>query len=218
MNLTQELADLNSRHSAQTSPEQAAAAAETKEAILRAGITRTALRQGAKMPAFSLPDADGQVFRSADLLAKGPLIISFYRGGWCSYCNLELNALRLALPEIEARGATLVGVSPEVPSQIATTKEKTNVNFVLLSDQGNGFAKQMGLVYRLPEAMQDQFRQNGVVLPEINGDESWELPLPATYLIGQDGTIRDAFVDPDYYRRKDPQELLEILGPQPGHA
>lgn len=213
MNLTTELAELNASHSAAASPADAAAAAQTQEAIRQAGVAEKALRQGAQMPEFSLPDATGKTFRSADLLARGPLIVSFYRGGWCAYCNLELNALRLALPEIEARGATLVGISPEAPTHIAATAEKSKLNFVLLSDQGNAFARKMGLVYRLPEAVQAQFRENGIVLPEINGDDSWELPLPATYLIGKDGTIKDAFVDPDFYRRKDPQELLEILGP-----
>jgi peroxiredoxin len=213
MNLTKELADLKARHSSESSPEDAAAAAQTQEAIRQAGVAEKALRQGAKLPEFSLPDASGKVFRSSDMLTRGPVIISFYRGGWCDYCNLELNALRLAMPEIEARGATLVGISPEAPDRIATTAEKSKLNFVLLSDHGNDFARKMGLVYHLPEAVQARFRENGVLLPEINGDDSWELPLPATYLIGQDGTIKDAFVDPDFYRRKDPQELLEILGP-----
>ncbi len=211
MELSNQLDALATRTQAESSIGYTSAVGATDETIRNSRLMETALREGQKFPSFSLPSASGAVVRSADLLSHGPLIVSFYRGGWCPACNLELNALQLALPEIRARGGALVAVSPETPEQTSKTMKRFSLGFYLLSDRQNVLAREVGLVYRLPEAMQVEFEKANILLPVFNGDDSWELPLPATYLIGQDGVISDAFVDTDYYRRKDPRELIAEL-------
>jgi peroxiredoxin len=119
--------------------------------------------------------------------------------------------LQLALPEIEELGGALVAVSPETPEHTANALTQFSFSFYLLSDRGNALARKVGLVYRLPPEMQSEFRKANIYLPAINGDDSWELPVPATYLVGQEGVIRDAFVDVDYYHRRDPRELITEL-------
>lgn len=211
MKLRDELDTLLHRTLGESSAEFASAVAVTEKTIRDARLVETALREGEVFPDFSLPDPTGAVVRSADLLALGPLIVSFYRGAWCPFCNLELNALQLALPEIEELGGALVGISPETSEQISNTLTRFSLSFYLLSDRGNALARKVGLVYRVPTEMQTEFRKANLYLPAINGDDSWELPLPATFLIGQDGIIQDAFVDADYYHRKDPLELIAEL-------
>jgi len=211
MDLNSELDDLRKRSSGDSSAEYASAMGITEEIIRNSRLVETALREGDVFPEFSLPDSTGSIVQSADLLARGPLIVSFYRGGWCPFCNLELNALQLVLPEIKELGGALVAVSPETPEQTSKTLTRFSLSFYLLSDHGNALARKVGLVYRLPAAMQAEFRKANIYLPAINGDDSWELPPPATYLIGQDRIIREAFVDDDYYHRKDPRELVSEL-------
>ena len=196
---------------AKASNEYAAAVEATEKVIQDSGILGSALRAGQVFPKFSLPDANGSIVSASQLLKQGPLVVAFYRGGWCPFCNLELNALQLALPEIEAQGGALVAISPEKPEQSAETARRSKLSFHLLTDQRNLFAREVGLVYRLPAAMQTEFQKKGLLLPVINGDDSWELPIPATYLVGRDGVIVDAFLDADFYHRKDPQELVEEL-------
>jgi peroxiredoxin len=196
---------------AKASNEYAAAVEATRKVIQDSGILGSALRAGQVFPKFSLPNTNGSIVSASELLKQGPLVVAFYRGGWCPFCNLELNALQLALPEIEAQGGALVAISPEKPEQFAETARRSKLSFHLLTDKQNLFAREVGLVYRLPAAMQTEFQKKGLLLPVINGDDSWELPIPATYLVGQDGVIVDAFLDADFYHRKDPQELVEEL-------
>ena len=211
MELSNQLDALATRTQAESSSEYASAVGATEEAIRHARLVETALREGQKFPSFSLPSATGGLVSSVDLLARGPLIVVFYRGGWCPACNLVLNALQLALPEIQARGGALVAVSPEVPEHTSNTMKRFGLSFFLLSDRQNVLAEKVGLVYQLPEAMRVELAKANILLPAINGDDSWKLPLPATYLVGQDGVIREAFIDTDYYRRKDPKELIAEL-------
>lgn len=180
--------------------------------LLASGITERALQAGMSAPAFALPGVDGTVARLADLLARGPVVVSFYRGGWCPYCNLELRALQAALPAIRAHGATLVAISPERPDASLSTAEKNALTFPVLSDRNSAVAESFGIAFDLAEELRPLYTRFGHPLPERNGDERWRLPIPATYVIDRDGTIAYAFIDTDYRRRLEPAEVVAVLG------
>jgi peroxiredoxin len=179
--------------------------------LAESGFALRALGRGQRIPDFELPDATGRTVRSADLLAKGPLVLSFYRGHWCPYCNLELKALQRRLPEIRAKGATLVGISPQTPDQSLSTQQKNELEFPVLSDRGNQVARRFGLAFKLDASLEPIYRGFGVDLQAHNGDDSKELPVPATYVIAADGTVVDVYVDVDYRRRLDPDVILDWL-------
>jgi peroxiredoxin len=181
------------------------------EELRRSGIAERALLGGAQAPEFELADGDGKVFRSAAALARGRLVISFYRGRWCPYCVAELESLRDVLPEIEAAGASLVAISPQTQKQTYFTADQHELHFTVLSDPGNAVARQFGLVYRLPQELERLYRTIFINLPLANGDQSWELPLPASYILDRDGTVLYAFADADHMRRAEPAELVERL-------
>ena len=143
--------------------------------------------------------------------ALGPVGLTFYRGGWCAYCSAYLADLQQALPAFRAAGAELVAISPQTPAFTASTAEKLEIDYPVLSDRDNTIARRFGLVYRLPEAFREAYDALGVHLPEINGTPSFELPVPATYVVRPDLTIAYASVDADYTRRPDPDEVLSHL-------
>ena len=162
------------------------------------GLAERAIGVGAIAPEFSLGDSHGQRLTLSALLVHGPVVLSFYRGGWCPYCNLELRALQARLAEFTAAGAMLVAISPQAPDASLSTQEKAQLTFLVLSDPGSEVARTYGLVYTVDSQMQDVFRGLGNDLREVNGSDVWELPIPATYVIGADGTVAYAYVDPDY--------------------
>lgn len=184
---------------------------ETTQRLVESGIAERSLRVGDTIPEFSLPDQEGKTVSSRDLLNSGPLVISFYRGGWCPYCNLEVHALQKILPEIKALGGQLIGISPELPEKIEATAEKHSADFPLLGDLGNKAAKQFGLVFSLAEELRPIYKQFGIDIPAHNGDESYELPIPATYVIDKDGFIIDCYVDADYTKRMEPAAVIASL-------
>jgi peroxiredoxin len=191
---------------------------EIREAMVRAdmelaasGIAQRALKAGDRAPDFRLPDARGGYVRLNGLLAGGPVVLSFYRGGWCPYCNLELRALQQALPEITRLGATLVAVSPQTPDESLSTAEKNALAFPVLSDAGSATARSFGIAYDLAEELRPIYTRFGHALPDKNGDESWVLPIPATWVIDTDGTIALAWVDVDYRNRLEPADILAAL-------
>ena len=191
--------------------EKLAITERTIEELRRAGVAGGALSLGAKAPEFELADGDGKTFRSAEALSRGRLVVSFYRGRWCPYCVAELESLQAALPQIQAAGASLVAISPQVPKHSGFTADQHQLRFPVLSDPGNRVARQFGLVYRLPQELERLYRTIFINLPLANGDQSWELPLPATYILERDGTVLYAFADPDHMRRAEPAELLDRL-------
>ena len=211
MSLKAELDAFRSEFMAQVPPEIREAMVRADMELAASGIARRALKAGDRAPDFNLPDARGGHVRLKDLLATGPVVLSFYRGGWCPYCNLELRALQQALPEITHLGAKLVAVSPQTPDESLSTTEKNALSFSVLSDIGSTTAKAFGIAYDLAEELRPIYRRSGHALPEKNGDDSWVLPIPATYVIDTDGTIALAFVDVDYRNRLEPAEILTAL-------
>jgi len=184
---------------------------QAAEALERSGVSEHSLKAGSTVPDFSLPDVHGSPVNLTDMLEHGPVVLSFYRGGWCPYCNFELQALQKVLPEIQELGAQLVAVSPELPDNSLSTIEKHALGFTVLSDQGNRVAKDFSIVFTLPEALRPVYAQFGIDLPAWNGDDSFELPMPATYVIDRNGMVLDNFVDTDYTKRMEPEKILDIL-------
>lgn len=196
----------------QKAPENVFATMEAATAKLAAtGITDQALQPGQAMPDFELPDATGKRVSSSDLRARGLLLISFYRGNWCPYCNLELQALQAHLDDITAHDTTLVAISPETPDQSLTTQEKFDLKFPVLTDAGNQVARQFGLIFTLDESLRPIYDSFGIDITTHNGDQSFELPVPATYLVAADGTVLNRFIDVDYRERLAPETALAWL-------
>jgi len=170
----------------------------------------TALKVGDHIPSFVLPDALGKMVSSSDLLVRGPLVICFYRGAWCPYCNLELRALQEALPDILELGAQLVAISPMTPDNSLSLAEKHSLEFPVLSDAGLKVASQFGLVYQWPLEVRSFMAKGGISLEKYNGDKSWKLPVAATYVTDHDGIVISA-VNPDWRERLDPIEIISAL-------
>jgi peroxiredoxin len=183
------------------------AVAELKERNLAQNI----LPVGAKAPEFELQDHDGKIRSSVDLLAKGRLVLCFVRGRWCPFCVGQVEAMNLVLPEIERAGATLVGISPQTVRQSFFMHDQHKLRFPLLSDPGNQVARQFGLTYRVNEEQQAIYRRAFVNLPFANGDESWQLPIPATFIVERDGTALYASANEDYTERPEPADILQAL-------
>jgi peroxiredoxin len=184
----------------------------TSAELMAKNLEDRALKQGDTIPAFTLPDATGTQVSSEQLLMDGPIVISFYRGGWCPYCNLELKALQNILPEIKALNAQLVAISPELPDHSLATKEKHTLEFSVLSDQGNQVARSFGLVFELDKELAPMFKDKfNWDLIAINGTEKVELPIPATYVVGKAGVAQFAFVNSDYSQRAEPELILNVL-------
>ena len=181
------------------------------ELVAQSGVMESAAQVGDQAPNFNLINVYGETVSLEELRAKGPVILVWYRGGWCPYCNIQLMAMQDALPAIKAAGGQVVAISPELPDNSLTTAQKDSLEFVVLSDPGNEAARKFGIVYTLPDEVKTIFLEGGLDLAEWNGEDAWELPLSATYIIDTDGTIRYAYLDPDYRKRAEPQELVEEL-------
>jgi peroxiredoxin len=179
--------------------------------LIASGQAERALRVGDRAPSFTLPDPNGKPVSSADLLAKGPLVVTFYRGAWCPFCSLDLQALEEARSEIEARGATLVAISPQTAPNSRKTQRANKLGFPILGDQGGELAARFGIRWKLPEDLQQVHKQLGADLPAFNGDGSWTLPMPARYVIGRDGIIAYAEINPDYTSRPEPSDIYPVL-------
>jgi peroxiredoxin len=179
--------------------------------VTESGLADSALGVGDRFPQFSLPNAGGDAISTEELLAQGPLVVCFFRGHWCPYCDLELRAYQALLPEILKRGASLVAISPQLPEESLHAAVKAKLGFEMLSDNGNSLASHLGLVHELEPRMKDLYRSLGYDLERINGNMRWTLPLPATYVVGPDGIVAEAFVQADYSVRLEPVQVLAIL-------
>jgi peroxiredoxin len=182
--------------------------------LIASGVAASARKVGDQVEDFILMDAHGQPVRLKTLLAKGPVVIAFYRGGWCPYCNIQLRGLQRALPEINRYGATLVAISPQLPDNSLSTEEKNKLTFPVLSDIGNVVARRFGIVFPLPDELLETYKAFNHELLVVNGEEgSTELPIPATFVLDKSGTVQFAFVDEDYTKRLDPDTIVDTLRP-----
>jgi peroxiredoxin len=176
-----------------------------------AGVGDGALKVGDTCPDFALANAEGRIVSLSELLDKGPMVLSYYRGKWCPYCVTELEALRDATADISALGATLVAVTAEDCGGALSAKRQHRLEFEILCDHENGLALAFGLVSRVPPDFRPNYLEADLNFPLIYGNDSWFLPLPATYVIGTDGVIRHAYVNPDFRERLDPAAILDVL-------
>ncbi len=179
--------------------------------LVASGQADRALKAGGRAPKFTLTDAHGKLVSSADLLTRGPLVLTFYRGVWCPYCNMDLQAIEAAADDIRALGASLVAISPQTAPNRRKSERENELSFPILSDHGNAVANEFGLRYRLPDELIAVYKGFGNDLTIGNGEDSWTLPMPARYVIGTDSIVAYAEVNPDYTQRPDPSELLPPL-------
>jgi len=211
MSLTKELTNFRAQFQASQPQEIQEVMAKATIELMNSKISEQSLKVGDQVPNFTLPNAVGNSLELQTVLDKGAVVISFYRGGWCPYCNLELRALQQSLPDITALGATLIAISPETPDNSLNTSEKNELTFEVLSDSKNQVAKKFGLVFKLAEELRPVYTQFGIDVPAYNGDSTFELPIPATYVVTPNGKIAHSFINVDYTQRLDPREILTAL-------
>lgn len=208
--LSEELNAKKDAFNASAPEEKKKAYADGLQFVVDQGVLKKAVNVGQKAPEFSLSNARGEEVSLNALLSEGPVILVWYRGGWCPYCNITLHRLQEELPNFEAHGAQLVALTPELPDSSLSTAEKHDLSFQVLTDLHNEVAKEYGVVFGLTPEVAEIY-QASFRLHEYNGDESNELPLAATYVIDTDGTITYAFLDADYRNRAEPSEIIAAL-------
>jgi peroxiredoxin len=179
--------------------------------LIASGQAARAIKAGDRAPHFNLKDQDGNDVSSAALLVKGPLVVTFYRGVWCPYCNIELQAINEVLPQIQTYGANVVAISPQTPVNSRKSVRTNELGFPVLSDVNGQTGAEFGLRFTLPDYLVELYRNLKNDLPTFNNDPSWTLPMPARYVIGQDGIVLYSEVNPDYTRRPDPSHMFPIL-------
>ena len=192
-------------------PEQAQLLEKAARDLALSGIAAGALKAGVQAPGFTLPNAVEKPVSLDAALESGPVVVTFYRGIWCPYCSLQLKAYQKILPEILRLGASLVAISPQSPDKSQATLLKNFLQYEVLSDLGNVVARQFGLVYQVPEWVRSLYLSFGTNLPAFNGDSSWELPIPGTFVIGRGRRILLAYADSDPRNRLEPATILEAL-------
>ena len=206
--------DLDARRAEflRTAPaDKAAAFQRGVDELAASGIAARAPKAGDLAPDFAVANARGTEVRLSALLARGPVVLTFYRGGWCPYCNLQLRAYQAALPQFKAAGATLVAISPERPDDTLSTAEKNALQFEVLSDARGEVGAAYGLYFELSPELQALYNAGGNDLARRNADGRWHLPIPATFVIAPDGRVAAAFVDVEYRNRAEPADLLAAL-------
>jgi len=211
MSLTEELTAKRNAAAVNIPQEKYAVMKASTEALIAGELSKKTLKVGDDFPSFELPNATGKTIHSSDLLKGSALVVSFYRGGWCPYCNMELRALQQILPQLKASDVELVAISPETPDNSLSTSEKNELSFEVLSDIDNAFAKQLGLVFQMPEDLREVYHSFKIDVVKHNGNEDYELPMPATFVIDKTGKVLYAFAPEDYTERLDPVKILEIL-------
>jgi len=192
-------------------PEQAEVMEEAARDLALSGIAERVLKAGAEAPAFTLPNAVGRPVSLDQALAAGPVVVTFYRGIWCPYCSIQLKAYQKILPDILRLGGSLVAISPQNPDKSQATLLKNFLQYEVLSDHGNQVARQFGLVYQVPEKLRPIYTSLGTDLPAYNGEDSWELPIPGTFVIGSGRLILLSYADSDPRLRLEPAAIIEAL-------
>lgn len=181
------------------------------ERLRDAGTATAVLRAGTGSPDFELPDHNLKPVSRASLIENGPAVLLFFRGRWCPFCIAQLEAWNRLVPSISRAGIAVAAISPMIAHQNSLTHDQHKLLFPLLSDTGNQVARRFGIVYSVPEQQRLVYRRTFVNLPFVNGDESWELPIPATLVLGRDGRIVFSSADADYTKRPEPLEVLAAV-------
>lgn len=192
-------------------PETQAIHAQVVAELRQRQVAANALSVGATAPAFELPDHDGKIISSSALFGEGKLALCFIRGRWCPFCVGQTEAMNLILPQIKQAGAALLAISPQTVKQSFFMHDQHKLRFPVLSDAGNKIARRFGLTYRVPPPQEAIYRKAFVNLPFTNGDEGWELPIPATYILDRDGTVLFASANEDYTERPEPSDVVRML-------
>ncbi len=211
MSLTQQLLETNQGFREKVPTEALAIMDKATEDLVKKNLSKNAISEGAKLAEGELTSIKGEKINISKFIGNQPLVISFYRGGWCPYCNLELKALQAALPSIKELGANLIAITPETPDNSLTTKEKNELEFEVLSDLSNTYAKTLGLVFQMPEELKALYHQFGINVDQHNGDNNYELPIPATFVIDKSGKIVLSYIKEDYTKRLDPEDVIACL-------
>lgn len=199
-------------HIASVAPGAAVEAIQTDiDKLIQSGIAEGALKVGQTAPDFTLTNVQGQPVKLSDKLAQGPVVLVFYRGEWCPYCNLTLRTNQKDLSRFQELGAQLVAVSPQTADHSLAVATKNELTFEVLNDRNNNVAREYGLVFKVGEDLRPHLSGLGADVPTFDGEDSWELPIPGVYVIGQDGLVRLAHVDPDFRNRPEPEQLLAAL-------
>jgi len=209
MSLEDELSQLRSEH--QTDEKLQVAYRDLLSRLGRAETGERALRPGDAMPSFILPDAEGRLVASDELLAKGPLVVNFFRGNWCPYCLKMLKALEAALPQIEDAGGQLVAITPDTGRHLTDTKRVQRLSYEILSDVDGAVGLLFGVLFRAPAAYRQVLAGYGIDLAERHGNDGGFIPLPATFVVDRGGIVRYAFIDIDFTRRAEPAEIVAVL-------
>ncbi len=212
--LAEELAGMKDLFVRNSTPEKVKDYEDAIQEIRGSGILDKAVKAGDKAPDFELPNLKGETTSLAGLLEKGPLILVWYRGGWCPYCSLELNAWQNVYSRLQKAGIGLAVVSPEVSEQGVLTGQRNYLSFEILTDAGNGAAKKYGLVYKIPDRLLG-YLKGKLDFKNHYGDEAHEFPISATYVIDPQGQVRLAFLDPDWRNRAEPSRILQLLNVPP---
>ena len=179
--------------------------------LKESNIEKRALSAGDTLPSFTLSNAVGNQVDSNTLLQQGHLVITFYRGSWCPFCNLELMSLQAKINDIKALNANLVAITPEKPGRIQDSEVAQSLAFEVLTDQDNKLATECGLVFQLPNSIRELYKTLEIDIASFNDSESYELPVPATYVVRSDGVISYAFVDANYLNRAEPAKIIAAL-------
>lgn len=209
--VNEELLEMEKRSAERLPAEFAEAGRKAEKEVRDSGILETALNVGASMPAFTLKDAYDKEVSSAELLKKGHIVLVFYRGAWCPYCNLYLRGLQRSIADLRERGAQLVAISVEPPDRSLKVVKDNELEYTVLSDPGLATARKFGIVYTLPEILDSAAKQRGFDIGKYNGTEESELPISATYVVSKEGKIEFAFLDIDYKKRAAPEDILRTL-------
>jgi len=184
---------------------------QANQALIDSGILEKAIKVGDTLPNFTLKNQNGDDVSSTELLKQGSLVISFFRGVWCPYCNLEIQALENYAKQFLAEGANIVVISPQTQASNQRAVEQNELSFNVLSDAGNNYADKLNISFTLPKEIKALYSGFGINLAEHNGDDSWTLPMPTRLVVSTDGSVVAADINPDYTQRPDPSETLTAI-------
>lgn len=212
MSLQEKLTALKEANLAKYSEETRTILIDDLENLAESGLIEKAPKTGEKLKDFTLPNQRGELTSLAALREKGPVVVTFYRGGWCPYCNLELRAYQHEfLPQIKAAGATLVAITPELPDKSLMTSQRHGLEFEVLTDQNSNYAREIDLVFTIDEKVRPVYESFGIDLEKHNGKGQFDVPFAATFVVDVDGTIASAVVEPDYSVRAEPADVVKVL-------